>query len=117
MPASMPSAGLQLRDDFGQCKRRRDGADRLHRLDLQGRGERPHFLALDVFQLWSRCLQQDYGRRVVDRADHAQALVEEHGLEMIAIGRVLDRRILMLRRAEQAGHLENLETRIEIGHE
>src|SRR5262249_20622806 len=49
---------------------------------------------------------------VVDGADDAKAAIEKHRLHVIAIGGLMDDRVNVLRRGEQAGHVENLEARI-----
>ena len=84
------AAGLQLRDDLGQGERHRDGSDRLHRLHLQGRCEGANLETLQRFDGRRRLLGQHYGRAVVDGADHPDAAVEEHRLQAIPIGRIVD---------------------------
>ncbi len=75
------------------------------------------FKPLIASSVGRRLLEQHHGRAVIDRADHPQAAVEEHGLQMIAIGRIMDHGVHVLGRNEQAGHIENLESRIEVGDE
>src|SRR5262249_2344563 len=86
-------------------------------LDLQGRRKCAHLHALQRLKPGRGLLGEHHGRAVVDGADDAKAAIEKHRLHVIAIGGLMDDRVNVLRRGEQAGHVENLEARIGRRHE